>query len=171
MSCKSFITLWFWFFWHQNGESSNSTFKDPNFHTFHFCYLHRPLHFLCSLSSLHFPFWFIPSIPPHSKLILLLYSQPFFMFYFPFCGFSRRTKKKTIFLFCNFLISGFLVYWVSLIRRKNWWCGVSFGPYCVGSNGSDLILYWSSEGLICANFLGNVTRNEKCSCFLFWESI
>lgn len=96
--------------------------------------------------------------------------NPFLCFIFPFVVFPGEQKKKTIFLFCNFLISGFLVYWVSLIRRKNWWCGVSFGPYCVGSNGSDLILYWSSEGLICANFLGSVTRNEKCSCFLFWES-
>lgn len=105
----------------------------------------------------------------HHNAVSLYFYLIFNLFYvFSLLWFFPENKKT--FIFCNFLISGFLIYWVSLIRRKIWWDGFRFGSYCVGSNASDLILSWSSEGLIRAYFHGNVTRNGKRLCFLFWES-
>lgn len=91
----------------------------------------------------------------HHNAVSLYFYLIFNLFYvFSLLWFFPENKKT--FIFCNFLISGYLIYWVSLIRRKIWWDGFRFGSYCVGSNASDLILSWSSEGLIRAYFHGNV---------------
>lgn len=148
-------------FWYQNGESSISAFKDPNLHTFHFCYNLSSLHFLRALFSLHYPFVFFPSTPLHGEFILLLglvNFQPVSCFVFSTVFF---TGEQSSFLFCNFLISGCFAFWVCLIRRKNWWGGVSFGSYWTGCNGSDLILSGSSEGLILLIFMAIYWKWKK----------
>jgi len=86
------------------------------------------------------------------------------MFCFLYCVLSRGT----IFLsFRNFLLSGFFAFWVSLIRRKNWWGEVSYGSYWTGSNGSDPILSGSSEGLILLIFMAMLLEVKKVCVFYY----